>query len=481
MARFYFSLAVLGCRANQAEVDVIRSLLFSVGGEEASYPGPADLVVVNTCAVTTSAQAQSRQEIRKVSRSAGDSMVIVTGCGAQLAPQEFASLEGVDLVLGNKAKAILPELLNQLLTESASPGSGEISRENLLQALRDSSLSKAVTGDVSVEAKQTEKAGLICWDSDPSPDRFVGRTRSQKQHRQRPVVKIQDGCSYKCAYCIVSRLRGQPQSRDPEDTIREVTMLAESGIREIVLAGINLGLYGTESGTGPLSPLVGLLERLESIPGLERVRLSSLEPMTIQDDLLDYIAGSPLIARHFHLSFQSGDDGVLRRMKRPYNADWLKALVGRISERIDRFGLGVDIVVGYPGESEAAFAGTLSFLEQMPVTYIHPFVYSERPGTEGANSGEVVPNGERKQRSARLRELDARLRQRFAAMLTGQRCSILVDKADGDSYSGISGEYVRLTGRGSGVAPGDLIDVIPMGSFEGNSIRCSLTSRGKAD
>jgi len=480
MARFYFSLAVLGCRANQAEIDMIRSSLSAAGGEEKAYPGPADLVVVNTCAVTQSAQAQSRQEIRKVARRSRASLLIVTGCGAQLDPHEFAGLPGVDLVLGNKAKSQLPGILDRIIRATGAESPVSFEREALIEAVSDSEMTLVAADQAAAEERGDDESAMICWDSDPAPERFMTRSDYGQLHRHRPVIKIQDGCPYNCAYCIVSRLRGKPQSRDAQETSSEVKALVASGIREVVLAGINLGLYGTEQSRGPVQPLVGLLRQLEEISGLERIRLSSLEPMTVEDSLLDYIASSSRVAPHFHLSFQSGDDEVLSRMRRPYDTDFLISLTGRISERIDRFGLGVDIVAGYPGESEAAFDRTLALLDRLPVTYIHPFVYSERPETEGASSAERVPNSVRKERSLRLRALDRQLRQRFAARMKGARCSILVDQVEAGSFSGLCGEYIRLRGSGDDKKRGDWISVVAEEDFDGTALACRLDESEKS-
>jgi threonylcarbamoyladenosine tRNA methylthiotransferase MtaB len=452
--RFRFGLAVLGCRANQAENDAVRSELLALGGEEVRLPGTAEVIIVNTCAVTSSAQAQSRQEVRRLIRACESAVVIVTGCAAQLAPDEFANLEGVDLVLGNQAKARLPELLQRLY-----------SPETVTEPAK---AVKAAEAAGLMPALSPDRVAAVCWDANPVADGWLERGTLIPQTRLRPVLKVQDGCPYKCTYCIVSELRGSPRSRDLESVMVEARQLVRAGYNELVLAGINLGLYGAllsapggryETDGRPLAALISELSRLD---GLRRIRLSSLEPMTINDGLLDCIAETPKVAPHFHISFQTGDDEQLARMGRPYTTDGLRRLIGRISSRMPHFGLGVDIVAGYAGESDDAFERTLALLEELPVTYIHPFAYSERPGTVGADASDTVPHCVRKERVGALRALDTRLRRRFGEGLANRRCAILVDRAADGRFSGISGEFVRLGGEADSVSRGDWLEVVAL-------------------
>jgi threonylcarbamoyladenosine tRNA methylthiotransferase MtaB len=412
-----FALAVLGCRANQEELDALRSRLLAAGAREVPYPGPADLVVVNTCAVTASAQAQSRRAVRRAGR-AGGGFLVVTGCGAQLAPAEFAALPGVRRVVGNREKIALPETLSRLCE-----GGPEEPR--------------------------------IAWSEDPTAGGFLGRAGGTPERRTRALLKVQDGCDQDCAYCIVPRLRGRPVSRDALEVVGEATRLAGEGRREIVLTGINLGLYGRDGGG-----LTALLTRLEGVPGLARIRLSSLEPMTIDDALLERIALSPRVCPHLHIPLQSGDDGVLRRMGRPYDAAAFAALVGRIARARPRLGLGVDVVAGFPGESERAFGATLALIESLPVTYLHAFAFSPRPGTRAASLDGQVPPPARRERVGELRRLDARLRRRFREELRGARATVLVERAGEGGFEGLTGEFVRVRGRDAGAVAGALVEVV---------------------
>ncbi len=492
MRPFCFAVRFLGCRANEVEADGLRSALLAAGGREAAPGEMPEITVLNTCAVTASAQAQSRNSVRRARRASGESgWVIVTGCAAQLDPHGLAALGGVDLVVGNRHKAGLVTVLGQLgdrgdLRATAGPQraavlAGALARVGWAPVFGHG----RATGCAAQPA--ADGAGTpICWTSDPTLETLCGRPGPIPRSRTRPSIKIQDGCSFHCTYCVVAGLRGRPVSRAAADVVAEARRLAAAGCREVTLTGINLGLYGaraTCAGTaGAHAPagaaledaLADLLSDLSRVEGLERIRLSSLEPMTITDRLLDRIAALPKIARSFHVPFQSGDDDVLGRMGRPYRAADLEALAGRIAARFPVCGLGVDVVAGFPGESPEAFARTLALLERLPVTYLHAFAYSERPGTPAAQMTPRIPPAERKQRVARLRELDARLRVRFQQRLAGRRCWLVVERARSGWFTGMSGEYVRMTGRSRGSTPGDWVTVVAGRSLEPGRQQCRL-------
>jgi len=426
-----FALAVLGCRANQEEVEALRSHLLAGGAREVPYPGPADMVVVNTCAVTASAQAQSRQAVRRAGRCA-PGLLVVTGCGAQLAPHEFAALPGVGWVVGNGVKgSILDELYARL------------------------------RGDGREESTARREPVSVSWTSDPTVSGFLRQAGPVPHRRARALLKIQDGCDLGCAYCIVPRVRGRPVSRDPEEVLAEAQRLVEAGWREIVLTGIHLGLYGQEAHPqAGADPLVALLQRLERVPGLGRIRLSSLEPMAITDSLLDCLASTDRICSHLHVPLQSGDDEVLRRMARPYDAATFRARLERIRHALPRAGLGVDVLAGFPGESERAFAATVGLIEELPVTYLHAFAFSPRPGTRAADLVGQVEAPVRRERVRRLRALDPRLRRRFHRRLKGEPAVVLVERARDGHFEGLTGEFVRVRGRSERAAVGELMEVV---------------------
>ncbi len=431
-----FALAVLGCRANQEELDALRSHLLAQGAIEVPYPGPADLVVVNTCAVTAGAEAQSRQVVRQASRSAAGGTLVVTGCAAQLDPHTFGTLVGGGCLFGNADKA---PLLARLARDGA-PAAGM----------------------------------RVVWSPDATSTGFLPRVPCIAPRRTRALLKIQDGCDLGCSYCVVPRVRGRPVSRDAQEVVAAAEQLAAAGLREIVVTGVNLGLYGATARDGGAARLPALLRQLAALPGHVRIRLSSIEPLALSDELIDAIASSPRICPHLHVPLQSGDDGVLRRMRRPYGVEAVRARVARIIERLPHCGLGFDLIAGFPGEDEPAFAATLAFVEDLPATYLHAFGYSARPGTPAATLGPAIPPEVRRERVRALRALDARLRLRFQSRLEGERCALLVERVAGEEFEGLTAEYVRMRGRAAHVRPGDLISVVAGEPQPGASQLCRL-------
>jgi len=425
----------------------------TAGAEEVEALDAADWVIVNTCAVTRSAQAQSRQMVRRAGRARGErAAVLVTGCGVQLDPQEFAGLSGVRWVVGNAEKARIPALLLSAQTSAGAPagvarcrGAREVRREPL-----------------------EERGAHVFHGDDPTLPGFLVLGAVVPHTRARALLKVQDGCSGSCTYCIVAALRGRPRSRPLTEVVQETERLAGAGYREVVLTGINLGLYGhdlSEPGGEKGAGLARLLHALERFAGRLRVRLSSLEPMAFSGALIEAIAASPVCCPHFHLPVQSGDEQLLRRMGRPYGRREIERIVAALGRCQTRFGLGIDVIAGFPGETEASFAATLSWIEELPVTYLHAFGYSERPGTPAADFSERVAPIERKARVRRLRELDARLRLRFQERLAATRCELIVERSSGAAFAGISGEYVRMQGPGPGAPPGERLTVTAGGAL----------------
>ncbi len=464
MSGFTFSVAVLGCRANQDEIDGLRSHLLGLGGTEVPFPSAADMTIVNTCAVTNSALAQSRQEIRRAGRQKDDGLLLAVGCGAQMTPWALATLEGVDLVVGNRDKAELPRIFEALFT-------GPLPRDGtLIDALRKEGFEPA-------PSEERPGGPPVLWSEDPRPARFLSKGEVIPQTRSRGLLKIQDGCHHRCRYCIVPHLRGAPQSRPIDEVCAEAERLARAGFREIVLTGINLGLYGLgpsrDADLATQEHLPRLLRRLEAIGELKRIRLSSLEPMTITEPLLDALATSAKVARHLHLPLQSGADEILRRMNRPYDSRAVRSLVARVQRHWPSFGLGVDVVAGYPGEEDHHFAQTLALIEELPVSYLHAFAYSERPGTAAAEDPDVVAHAVRRERVKQLRALDEKLRRRFQERLSGAQCDIIVEQADEGQFTGMSGEYVKMRGSGA-FCSGDWVRVEAAETLRPGLMGCRL-------
>ena len=473
--REFYVLQTLGCRTNQEEMDALRSHLRRLCVEHPGFPHPVPrlratgespaapaLAVVNTCAVTATALAKSRQMIRRAARLHGPRCwIVVTGCGAQLDPLALASLPGVGLVIGNAAKSALPRLFAALAGLALPPA-----EEDLLAAFAAAGLEPP---------ERAASGAWISWSRDASLPRFLehacpanGSKLSMPRGRTRLTLKIQDGCDRACAYCVVAGLRGRPRSKRVRLVLEEARRLIDAGAREIVLAGINLGLYeyGSDPGGGEDragAGLARLLERLLALPGLGRIRLSSLEPDTLGPQLLDLLAQEPRLCPHVHLALQSGDDEVLARMGRRYRGEDVRRIAARLHAGREGAGLGMDVIAGFPGESERAFAATLDLIAALPATYLHAFAYSERPGTSaGRLAGPVAPQA-RRERVRRARALDAELRATHQARLAGLRCAVVVERCDAaGAFEGTSGEYVRMRGVAPGVRRGELLDVVAL-------------------
>src|SRR5207244_1645792 len=306
----------------------------------------AAVVVGNTCPVTARAEVSDRQAIRRARRANPDAHVVVTGCWAQTSADEVAREAGVDLVVGNADKERLPALLDEIL-EGPRPRAPRVE-----------------VGDLR---------GARLADVDPRP-RALGRSRA--------FLKVQDGCQHRCAFCIVPRARGASRSLDPRIVADQVRLLVEAGRPEVTLTGIDLGHYGAD--LVPRSSLAVLLRELVEVQGLRWLRLSSMLPAYFTEDVLEVLTGAPAIAPHFHVPLQSGSNGVLRAMRRPYRVAMYRALVNRLAGAIPRLGLGADVIAGFPGESEQDAAATEALIDTLPFTYLHVFPYSERTGTEAA-------------------------------------------------------------------------------------------------
>lgn len=397
------AIVSLGCRANQEEIECVASSLRDRGFRVVPFGERADWVVVNTCSVTAAGESDARQAVRRAARSSAGGRVIVTGCLAQRDPEGTLRL-GADLVVGNGEKWRIPDLI-------AGEASGEA----------------ACTG--------------ILFRADPTTARFLRHGRSESGYRTRAALKIQDGCDERCTYCIIPSLRGRGVSRDPEEVVEEARRLVTAGYPEITLTGIHTASYRAEGGG-----LAYLLRRLLDVDGLLRIRVNSLEPQWVDEDLVDTIASSPRFARHLHLPLQSGDEGILKRMGRGYSPEEYRAVVERARTRIPGVAIGSDVMVGFPGEDDAAAERTERFLESVRPAYLHIFSYSERPGTASLRLPGSVAPGARKERARRLASLDGRLREEFLRQRDGESHEILVEGCDGGTHGdeGMTDNFVRV-------------------------------------
>ena len=394
----YF-VKTFGCRASQADGAALEAGLAASGLNAAHEIADADLVVLNTCTVTATADDELRQTVRRIHRTQPDARIVVTGCYAQRAPEEIAALPGVSLVVGNSHKTLIPDLV-----ADGAHYHGEIR-----------------IGDIF------DQRDFL---SAPVEDALGDRTR--------PNLKIQDGCNNRCSFCIIPYVRGRSRSAQPGSVIDQVRHLA-SKYREVVLSGINLGRWGRDLEGG--SRLVDLVRRLLDETQVERLRLSSVEPMDWSDALLELVATSPRIAKHVHAPLQSGSDKVLRRMHRKYRPRHYADRILKARALMPDCAVGADVMTGFPGETEQEFEESRAFIESLPFTYLHVFTYSARPGTPAAEGVDQVPMGVRKHRTHVLRDLAQRKNLEFRRATIGRTLSVVTIQ---DGRLALSDNYLKV-------------------------------------
>ncbi|QTX33165.1 MiaB/RimO family radical SAM methylthiotransferase [Aminithiophilus ramosus] len=403
-------IEVLGCRTNQYEADALADA-FVAGGASLVDGPPWDVALLLSCSVTSAADGKSRQLLRRLKRRVPEALVVAVGCWAQRADDDEIASVGVDLVVGNGRKAELVGAVEALI-EGRLPA-GTVLRQSLSPPAR--------------------------WDP-----LFMGRPHLHS----RAFVKVQDGCDHFCSYCIIPRLRGHPQSRPLDDVLGEIGSVVASGCPEVILTGIHLGLYGRDLGLS-LADLVGAVA---SVKGLKRLRFGSLEPFALDDSLLALLAASPVFSPHLHLPLQSGDDEVLVRMRRGYGAADFRALVGRLRRLWgDDLHISTDLLVGFPGETEAAFGRSLDLLQALNLGRLHVFPFSPRKGTEAASlPGRLSPEVLR-ERCRRAIDLGERLLSRYARRWVDREVQVVVENSEGGGIGGLSAHYldVEAPGRAS--------------------------------
>ncbi|MBZ5592135.1 MAG: tRNA (N(6)-L-threonylcarbamoyladenosine(37)-C(2))-methylthiotransferase MtaB [Acidobacteriia bacterium] len=380
MPRFF--VQNFGCRATQADGAALEAQLRARGLECAPDRPAADFVILNTCTVTSSADDDVRQTVRRVHRENPESRILVTGCYAQRAPEELAALPGVAWVVGNSHKTGIADLL------AGAPYHGQI-----------------LVGDIFA-----------------SQDFLTAPVMEATVDRARPNLKIQDGCNNRCSFCIIPFVRGRSRSSSSDFVVEQVRNLA-GRYREVVLSGINLGRWGREPGSN--LRLAGLIRRLLAETEIDRLRLSSVEPMDFSDELLNLMAASPRIAKHVHAPLQSGSDRVLRRMRRKYRPRHYADRIIRARRLMPDAAIGADVMVGFPGETDSEFEENRAFIDSLPFTYLHVFTYSERPGTPAAAMPDPVPMHVRRHRSRILRELAAEKNLQFRRRMIGRKLSVV--------------------------------------------------------
>jgi threonylcarbamoyladenosine tRNA methylthiotransferase MtaB len=406
------AFATLGCRVNQVDTGELQGRLEALGCRTVPFGSAADVVVINTCTVTSRADFSDRQLIRRAIRGHPDARIVVTGCWAQTDPEAVATIPGVDLVVGPGGRHRIGDLVR--------------------------TLGRAGTGP---------EAEIILPPASAAP----------RRERSRAFVKIQDGCQHRCAFCIVPRARGASRSRAAELVADQVRELVAAGHPEIVLTGIDMGHYGRD--LWPRTTLAALLGALAAIPGLRWLRLSSVLPAYWTPELIEAVVSLPPIVPHLHIPLQSGSDAVLRRMRRPYTASMVRRLVETLAGRIPALGLGTDLIAGFPGETVEDVARTERLVEALPFSYLHVFAYSDRTGTEAAGLADHVPARDVTERSRRLRVLGEAKSLAFRSRLVGTVREVLVlgarDRASG-RLTGLTDNYVEMTFDGPDALQGRL-------------------------
>ncbi|MGZ4871494.1 MAG: tRNA (N(6)-L-threonylcarbamoyladenosine(37)-C(2))-methylthiotransferase MtaB [Candidatus Angelobacter sp.] len=454
-----FFVQSFGCRATQADGAALERQLATHGLSHAHSALEADVVVLNTCTVTAAADQDARASIRRIHRENPAAKILVTGCYAQRAPQEIAALPGVTWVVGNSHKHRVAEIAaaqkfspeiqvkkNDHDTQSSSP-------QNFvsLESVALSAPAFTLVGDIFAHTE------LI------AAPVFAGDTIAEKT---RPNLKVQDGCDNRCSFCIIPSVRGQSRSMNLERVIEEAHALVSAGYREIVLSGINLGRWGRDF--QPQQRFEQLVRALLEHTGVEKIRISSVEPMDWSDDLIALVAGSPRIAKHAHVPLQSGSDRILRKMHRKYRPWHYAEKVRKIHEAVPEAAIGADVMVGFPGETDELFEESRSFIENLPFTYLHVFTYSSRPGTPSAAMPDQVPVHVARARNRILRELAAEKNQAFRRRFVGRSLEVITLQAGGDGWTeALSDNFlkVRIDGRhpGNELTTAEISGTIPDG------------------
>jgi threonylcarbamoyladenosine tRNA methylthiotransferase MtaB len=435
MATFF--IEQFGCRATQADAAAIERQLVERGYAISLDAHSADIVVVNTCTVTAAADLQARQSIRTIHRANPAARVIVTGCYAQRAPEELAALEGVSWVVGNSHKPEIPQLIQEMgrRTPPASLGDTHqgfvplsmIGGETLLL---DHSPARILTGDI------LEQRELL-----------VAPVEGGEAGHTRPVLKIQDGCNKRCSYCVIPQVRGRSRSLAPGSVILEIRKLCDGGAREVVLSGIDLGNYGRD--LAPRAELGDLLRRILDETNVERLRVSSVEPMDVTEDLVAIFSASERMARHLHMPLQSGSDHILAAMHRWYRAGHYARRAELAREWLPDAAIGADVIAGFPGETEEDHQATLTLIERLPLTYLHVFSFSARPGTPAADLRNQVSEQAIARRARELRALGEKKKTEFQMAQRGRTMRVLMlnrsrEQASGPWTRALSSNYLDM-------------------------------------
>lgn len=392
----------LGCKLNFSETSTIGKQFLNEGYKIVDFNKQSDIYVINTCTVTENADKECRQIVRRALRNNPDAFIAVTGCYAQLRPEEISKISGVDLIIGSAEKFNILDYVNDLKKNQVS----------------------------CVYVSPTE-----------SLSEFNSAYSTDADSRTRAFLKIQDGCDYKCSFCTIPKARGMSRSQELTEVIYNFEELVNSGYKEIVLTGVNVGDYGKNVE----GDLYKVLTEIVKIPGNFRVRVSSIEPNLLTDDILKLTAENPKLVNHFHIPLQSGSDKILNLMQRRYRTEQYRDLIWKANSSLEDVGIGVDVIVGAPGETEEDFLDTYNFIKELPVSYLHVFTYSERPDTKAVNIEEKVNAAEKKRRNNMLRILSDKKRNEFYQKMIGKELKVLFERDNHNGMMrGFASNYVRV-------------------------------------
>ena len=421
MPRYFIN--TLGCKVNRFESDAVGMALTAQGWTETSTPADADVCVINTCTVTGKASVESRHHIRQTIRKNPAAKTVVTGCYAQTEAAEIEKIDGVDAVISHTEKHKLPELIIALYAK----GEAHFSED------RNASCRETHFQSIDVDALGT---------------------------RTRPLLKVQDGCNAFCSYCIVPHTRGRSRSMPVQEVMTRLESLGNKGYQEVVLTGIHIGCYGMD--LEPITSFYALLKQMAEAKPVQRVRLSSMEPMEITDPIIDLITTSPFFCDHVHIPLQSGDDTILSRMKRPYTTERFRSLTTRIHELSPTTAIGADVIIGFPGETEAQFENTCRFLESLPLSYLHVFPFSPRERTPAASFDGRIDGDTMKHRTSRVRAIGDAAKKRFMQAAVGTRADVLVEKVRDRTtglLKGLTSNYIPVQFEGDDRLMNQLVPV----------------------
>ena len=400
------SFYTLGCKLNFSESSSLSRQMEEAGYRLVPFQQGADVYVINTCSVTDHADKKCRKVVRQAKKFRPDARVAIVGCYAQLKPKEIAEIDGVDLVLGAAEKFNLPQHLNNLT---------------------DTAETSVIAGPIDVV-----KDFLPAYS-------FQDRTRT--------FLKVQDGCDYQCAFCTIPLARGKSRSGTIEQVRRQAEDAAANGVKEIVLTGVNIGDFGRREGVLPedRETFLQLIQTLDELKGIERFRISSIEPNLLSDDIIRFVAGSKRFVPHFHIPLQSGSDKILKAMGRRYKKDLYAHRIQLIRDLMPDAGIGVDVITGFPGESHADFLETYHFLQELDVSYLHVFTYSERPDTRAIKMADPVPGAVRQERTTQLISLSEKKKRAFYQKYSGTMRKVLLEaETDGIWMTGFTDNYIRV-------------------------------------